>query len=219
MGIFQNLANPISGLIGGVGNVVSTWIQNKQQRKMQRQEFANNKEMWNLANQYNSPEMQMQRLEAAGLNKNLVYGSGSVVGNTSTQTPKYQAPNIQRMPLEQFNPLSILSQYHTIRQQNAQADISEENYKWQRLMNIAKLEDLQNTAEGKKLKNIGFEWLLNDPKSLPGTAKSSLWLQQHQQGVQRQLKDNMLRDVQLQFYDKIPKEFQWLAPLLMRLIN
>lgn len=39
---------------------------------------------WNLANDYNHPIQQMERLRAAGLNPNLVYGSGSVTGNTTS---------------------------------------------------------------------------------------------------------------------------------------
>lgn len=39
---------------------------------------------WQLANDYNHPIQQMQRLKAAGLNPNLVYGSGSVAGNTTS---------------------------------------------------------------------------------------------------------------------------------------
>lgn len=38
---------------------------------------------WRLANDYNHPIQQMERLKAAGLNPNLVYGSGSVTGNTT----------------------------------------------------------------------------------------------------------------------------------------
>lgn len=39
---------------------------------------------WSLANDYNSPVSQMERLKVAGLNPNLVYGSGSVAGNTTS---------------------------------------------------------------------------------------------------------------------------------------
>lgn len=39
--------------------------------------------MWNMTNAYNSPASQMQRLKEAGLNPNLVYGSGNVVGNAA----------------------------------------------------------------------------------------------------------------------------------------
>lgn len=40
---------------------------------------------WNLANDYNHPVQQMERLKLAGLNPLLVYGSGSVAGNTTGQ--------------------------------------------------------------------------------------------------------------------------------------
>lgn len=40
-------------------------------------------------NQYNSPQAQMERLKAAGLNPNLVYGSGSAVATTNSG-PKSQ---------------------------------------------------------------------------------------------------------------------------------
>lgn len=50
-------------------------------------------EMWNMMNAYNSPEQQMARYQAAGLNPNLIYGSGSSAGNASN-IPKYNPPNI-----------------------------------------------------------------------------------------------------------------------------
>lgn len=39
---------------------------------------------WQIANDYNHPIQQMERLKLAGLNPNLVYGSGSVAGNTTS---------------------------------------------------------------------------------------------------------------------------------------
>lgn len=47
--------------------------------------FNNNVKLWKMNNDYNTPAMQMERLKEAGLNPNLVYGSGSVAGNTSSQ--------------------------------------------------------------------------------------------------------------------------------------
>lgn len=52
--------------------------------------------MWNLENEYNSPRSQMERYQAAGLNPNLIYSQGTP-GN-STGTPKFNAPEINRMP-------------------------------------------------------------------------------------------------------------------------
>lgn len=51
-------------------------------------------EMWNMQNAYNSPEAQMARYTKAGLNPNMIYGSGGSAGNASTY-PKYNPPNIQ----------------------------------------------------------------------------------------------------------------------------
>lgn len=50
-----------------------------------QQDDANAKALqsWNMMNDYNSPIKQMERLKAAGLNPLLVYGSGSVTGNTT----------------------------------------------------------------------------------------------------------------------------------------
>lgn len=50
-----------------------------------QQENANKMAMtaWNMMNDYNHPAQQMQRLKEAGLNPLLVYGSGSVTGNTT----------------------------------------------------------------------------------------------------------------------------------------
>lgn len=44
-----------------------------------------NQKAWREANDYNSPRAQMDRLKAAGLNPNLVYGNGSAVNTAPTQ--------------------------------------------------------------------------------------------------------------------------------------
>lgn len=41
---------------------------------------------WNKQNEYNHPSAQMERLREAGLNPNLVYGSGNATGNAGTPT-------------------------------------------------------------------------------------------------------------------------------------
>ncbi len=72
------------GLSLGAGYLYDT---NKQQNEANKKavDRANAYDMytWDLANQYNNPKSQMARLKAAGLNPNLVYGSGNVTGNTT----------------------------------------------------------------------------------------------------------------------------------------
>lgn len=50
-------------------------------------------DMWNMQNQYNTPQAQMQRFLDAGLNPHLIYGQGNP-GNAGTP-PNYSPPDIQ----------------------------------------------------------------------------------------------------------------------------
>lgn len=107
-----------AGLASQLGSNIA---QNIGSRKAQKRAFAHNIDMWNRANEYNDPSAQMARLKAAGLNPNLVYGSGSVTGNTTTQTPKYQAEEV-KYDVDAGRVMQTLGQYNNIKVQNAQVD-------------------------------------------------------------------------------------------------
>lgn len=97
------------------------------QREMADLEWERNLEMWNRGNAYNTPEAQMERLRQAGLNPNLVYGSGGVTGNTTGNLPKYNAPN-QQYNYVAPNILGALSAYQDFTMKSAQTDnIKEQN--------------------------------------------------------------------------------------------
>lgn len=102
------------------GTVISNDLSYKQNVKLAEQQFNRNKEMWNLANQYNSPEQQMQRFKAAGLNENLIYGQGNA-GNTATTLPQYSAPEYNP-PRVDFDVLSKMRTYQDMRLQQTQID-------------------------------------------------------------------------------------------------
>lgn len=97
-GGWASIASPIGGLL-------QSWIGSRTSKKNTERTIQANKElaeyqyqkdleMWNRQNEYNSPAAQMARLKEAGLNPNLVYGSGSAAGNVSSQLPKYNAPQV-----------------------------------------------------------------------------------------------------------------------------
>lgn len=69
--------------------------QNNWQQAENERAFDRSVEMWNLQNAYNTPSAQMSRLRQAGLNPNLVYGSG-VTGNSAGSTPSYQPAKGER---------------------------------------------------------------------------------------------------------------------------
>lgn len=49
-------------------------------------------DMWNRQNAYNSLSEQVERLKAAGLNPNLIYGNGSASVGNASDSPSYNAP-------------------------------------------------------------------------------------------------------------------------------
>lgn len=101
-----------------LGSNIASNVGNK---KAQKRAFAHNVDMWNRANEYNDPSAQMARLKGAGLNPNLVYGTGSVSGNTSTQTPKYQAEEV-RYDVNAQQAMQTLGEYQNTQLQKAQVD-------------------------------------------------------------------------------------------------
>lgn len=87
------------GLVGaaaglaGLGHLFgnnSAKEQFKYQQRLNREAFQHDVDMWNRQNAYNTPSAQMERLQAAGLNPNLVYGNGGAT-NTANSAPTYNA--------------------------------------------------------------------------------------------------------------------------------
>lgn len=86
------LAGVAAGL-AGLGHLFgnnSAKEQFKYQQQLNREAFQHDVDMWNRQNAYNTPSAQMERLQAAGLNPNLVYGNGGAT-NTATNAPTYHA--------------------------------------------------------------------------------------------------------------------------------
>lgn len=83
-----NAATSIFGTIQGNKNVDKSLAAQQQENEATR-EYE--REMWTANNAYNSPMQQKARLEAAGLNADMMYGQGGV-SNTSPAPPHSVAP-------------------------------------------------------------------------------------------------------------------------------
>ncbi|QCQ85144.1 DNA pilot protein [Blackfly microvirus SF02] len=139
MGLGLDIA---ASIIPGVGQVISQNMANKQATQQQDKTIAANKglaeyqygkdlEMWNRSNAYNAPTAQMQRLQDAGLNPNLVYGNGATATSSAT-LPKYQAPTVKYDAPMAVDPaaaigsmqggLSVLDRYQDYKMKSAQTD-------------------------------------------------------------------------------------------------
>lgn len=133
-----------AGIIAGVGSLLGSGINaiaqnraNKQNLKLAQYQnawqsaendkaFKNNILMWNMQNAYNSPTAQMSRLRQAGLNPNLVYGSG-VTGNNAGSAPQYEPIKVQRATMEPYRGWNLglsdaVSTYMAARQNKAQIE-------------------------------------------------------------------------------------------------
>lgn len=95
--------------------------QNQMNREMAEAEFGRNLDMWNRANEYNSPTQQMERLKTAGLNPNLIYGGAP--GNMAVGTlPRYNAPQMDVREPDPINVMQMLSAYQDTQMKQAQID-------------------------------------------------------------------------------------------------
>lgn len=81
-----------SSLIGEIFNIGSSRRQNKRMI-----------EFWNMQNEYNHPKAQMARLQEAGLNPNLIYGSGaSGASGNAGDVGMPSKPEITSNPIMEF---------------------------------------------------------------------------------------------------------------------
>lgn len=149
----------IIGAILAAATIAGTLLGNRSAKKrqqqslqdnmmLQKQEFDQNKEMWELQNKYNDPSAQMKRLEGAGLNPMQIYGSGSGAANQAAPAPRYEAPTADyRAPI---NIPDMLGMYQNFQMKQAQVD----NVKAQ-TQNIHA--DIMNKAIAKKIAEIRGE--------------------------------------------------------------
>lgn len=137
----------------GITSIFNTHKTIKAQKHLAEYAYQKDLEMWNAANAYNSPEAQMSRLTKAGLNPNLVYGNGSVVGNTTTQTPKYQmySPEYKYEAPQVSNVIQMLSQYQDYQNKKS---INEGIM----LDNIDKANRNLHSSDMWKFKTEGLDW-------------------------------------------------------------
>lgn len=121
-------------------NVDKTIQANKQLAEYQ---YSKDLEMWNKANEYNSPAAQMARYTSAGLNPNLIYGTGTAsAGNTATTLPKYQAPTVQYDYKPPVDIAKRIGEFQNFQLRQAQIDNLKEQNRIYRLTGDEKFYDV-----------------------------------------------------------------------------
>lgn len=165
----QKLANEANKELAQQQNEYNLALQDKEfqyNTAASETEYLRNLEQWNMQNEYNSPAAQIERYKAAGLNPNLIYGSGSASAGNVNSSPqftaaRYKAPHAERATV---NPASLgnIDPYQAIQfgqslaiqkaqenQINAQADFTKQETKNKQLDGLIRAEELT----GRKLSN------------------------------------------------------------------
>lgn len=86
-----------SAAISGGAGLIGSGLQYLFNKKLAEKQNEYNLNMWKLQAEYNSPQAQMERFRAAGLNPNLIYGQGNN-GNMSNapQMLTPQSPQVEK---------------------------------------------------------------------------------------------------------------------------
>lgn len=114
--VAQGAGQGLNAIIG-VGTTLLNRYWNRKDYQTQRKD---NLADWHMQNAYNSPEEQMKRLKAAGLNPHLVYGNGA----TATTSAAVKSSDLKETNINvpQFDAGSMLGAYNQIKMTNAQVD-------------------------------------------------------------------------------------------------
>lgn len=123
-----------AALTGQGINAVAQGAQNKKSRRFSREMYGRQRadalEDWNMQNEYNSPAAQMERLKAAGLNPNLVYGHGAdaqsqgTIRSSGVPAAEFNAPRFDTGDImsSYFDSKIKQAQYDNLRTQNTVAE-------------------------------------------------------------------------------------------------
>lgn len=121
---------PAASLIGGgisaVGGALSTWLNNRAQRKLtmdmynlQRKDALAD---WERQTAYEAPSAQMARFKAAGLNPNLVFSQQT--NSPTVRGVSMDVPRLSPIPVPEIG--AAIGQYQAIKKQQAQTDLTEQ---------------------------------------------------------------------------------------------
>lgn len=218
----------LGGLIGGIAGIGQSLIESKTARRntdmqntanlnLAKYQYSNEIDMWNRANQYNTPEAQMNRFKSAGLNPNLIYGQGTN-GNSPNVLPHYQAPQMRYNYQPSVNLPETLSGFQDMRIKSAQVDNLQAQNKAILLENGIKAYQMDKLGIESQYwgSDVGYggKYKETDQFGRPyvGTVRQKfemgnrdLWLkdtelQKTQQDLKQKLLDNAMRDIDLNWY-------------------
>lgn len=108
--------------IGAITGLMDNAVNFKLSQNQYKRERRDNIDFWNMQNQYNSPQAQMERYQAAGLNPNLIYGQQNTSGPISTPRVDIPQARTQHTPYQDTGGLAMMNAMYDLEMKQAQTD-------------------------------------------------------------------------------------------------
>lgn len=117
-----------SALANTGASIWSSNRQNRENRELAEYQYAMDRKATLWQAKYNEPIRQKKRLEKAGLNPALMYGSGSPA-NVAREMPKYQAPKMDYSQIQQgvASSMNMLGNYLSLKKMGAEINYIDAN--------------------------------------------------------------------------------------------
>lgn len=111
------LTDALGGILGSQtgATVLQTYANDYFNRKAAKKQFGYTRALMDYENEYNTPKNQMERLDEAGLNPNLVYGNGG----TTIASAHGTAPNVKPTQLDLLTAYNLDEQNELLKEQIA----------------------------------------------------------------------------------------------------
>lgn len=187
--------------VNTIGSLAGQKTANQTNIQLAREANQFDLQKWHMSNEYNSPIQQMNRLKQAGLNPNLVYGSGNVSGMSSSSIPKSNVATVDSITkdLNLPNTLGMLSQYTQIKNTEAHTDLVRKNIEVQEQnrINAAMRPALMEIQTNKSMLDY------NQAKKLAETQVSSALT-----NLERLKLENRLKNYQLSISNPLGSQLQ-----------
>jgi len=212
----------VSGGLSLLNNILGVGQAKKEreyQKEMATTAYQRDVEMWNTQNAYNAPAAQMERLKEAGLNPNMVYGSGSATGNTSGSMPKHQSYGTPTAQLDIGGIMNVLGQFTQIKGQTLkneeQAIINgylDDSKKYETSNTITDALKGQFETGATLVRKKDGSWGITMSKNAPYTRK-------YQEQVESLELDNFMKEIFKDSHQKLPPWAKSLLPLIQTIFS
>ena len=150
------LSAALPAVVSGVSTALTNRGNKKFSEKMYERQKQDNLAFWKMQNEYNSPQAQRQRLEEAGFNPAMMYGSKAAPGNASPiNTPDVKPVNMRPVDGDNFD---VLARYFDTKIRQAQVDNLKADNTVKKQEALLKAAQIESTVSGTDMSKFDLQF-------------------------------------------------------------